>query len=99
AHPMVFARLRSLDARLRRASVVSSRGSASRLDDGAARNLRGRRSSASTFPGPSRTLIARARAPAFARLRLAARRPPFVGLLAAFSGSADPVERELHDRG
>src|SRR5439155_267848 len=42
AHPMVFARLRSLDARLRRASVVSSRGSASRRDDGAARNLRGR---------------------------------------------------------
>src|SRR4029434_178812 len=32
--------------------------------------------------GPSRSLIARARAPDFARLRLAARRPTPVGLLA-----------------
>src|SRR5258705_11886037 len=36
-HLFDFARLRSLDARLRRASVVSSRGSPSRWDDGAAR--------------------------------------------------------------
>src|SRR4030095_2608090 len=35
-----------------------------------------------TSAGPSRSLFARARVPAFARLRLAARRPTFVGLLA-----------------